>query len=252
MSEILSVKNAKKYYGSGENLVKALDDVSFSVREGELMSIMGPSGSGKSTLLNVISTIDKVDSGYIKIGDNELSKIKGKNLARFRSRNLGFIFQELNLLDTMTLYENIQLALSINKCPYKDMESKIIEISKQLGIEKILHKYPYEVSGGQKQRCACARALINNPRIILADEPTGSLDMNSSKKLMQLFEIINKKFNITIVIVTHNPLVASYCNRVLFIKDGKLENELFCDGNQRSVFLKGIQAITSKFEEEFL
>lgn len=252
MSEILSVKNAKKYYGSGENLVKALDDVSFSVREGELMSIMGPSGSGKSTLLNVISTIDKVDSGYIKIGDNELSKIKGKNLARFRSRNLGFIFQELNLLDTMTLYENIQLALSINKCPYKDMESKIIKISKQLGIENILHKYPYEVSGGQKQRCACARALINNPRIILADEPTGSLDMNSSKKLMQLFEIINKKFNITIVIVTHNPLVASYCNRVLFIKDGKLENELFCDGNQRSVFLKGIQAITSKFEEEFL
>lgn len=187
---------------------------------------MGASGSGKTTLLNCISTIDEVTSGHIFIDGKDITELKEKELASFRRENLGFIFQDFNLLDTLTISENISLALIINKEDANKVEKKVKNIAEKLGIEEILNKYPYEVSGGQKQRCACARALINKPKLILADEPTGALDSKSSRMLLETMDEMNEKLNATILMVTHDSFSASFCKRVLFLKDGKIFNEI--------------------------
>ncbi|WP_251861338.1 ABC transporter ATP-binding protein [Clostridium sp. Marseille-Q2269] len=250
MDTILSVNNVKKYYGKDNNLVKAVNDISFNVQRGELLAVTGSSGSGKSTLLNLLSSIDIVDSGNILINNEDLTKMNNKQLLKFRREKLGFVFQDLNLLNTLTLYENIQLSLSINRCNPKVMDDKIQSISKKLGIDNILNKYPYEVSGGQKQRCSCARAIINNPDIILADEPTGALDSKSAKNLLKILQNINKEFNATVIIVTHDSYVASYCSRVLFIKDGKIVTELKRHENNKEKLYKEILSITSEYSKE--
>ena len=226
MSQILKIENIEKYYGNRSNLTKAIDGISFDVEEGEFVAIMGASGSGKTTLLNCISTIDEVTSGHIFIDGKDITELKEKDLASFRRENLGFIFQDFNLLDTLTISENISLALIINKEEVNKVEEKVDDIAEKLGIKEILNKYPYEVSGGQKQRCACARALINKPKLILADEPTGALDSKSSRMLLETMDEMNEKLNATILMVTHDSFSASFCKRVLFLKDGKIFNEI--------------------------
>ena len=226
MQKTLEIKNLKKFYGTKNNITKAVNDLSLEVEEGEFVAIMGASGSGKTTLLNCISTIDEVTSGHIFIDGKDITELKEKELAGFRRENLGFIFQDFNLLDTLTISENISLALIINKEDANKVEKKVKNIAEKLGIEEILNKYPYEVSGGQKQRCACARALINKPKLILADEPTGALDSKSSRMLLETMEEMNEKLNATILMVTHDSFSASFCKRVLFLKDGKIFNEI--------------------------
>ena len=186
MDEVLKIKNIEKYYGNKGNIVKAIDDISFIVKKGEFVGVMGPSGSGKTTLLNMIATIDDVSSGNIYLDGNDLTEISQRNIAKFRRENLGFIFQDFNLLDTLTIHENIALALTINKTKKDHIDSKVLDVAKKLGIEDLLSKYPYEVSGGQKQRTACARALVTNPKLILADEPTGALDSKSAQMLIEM------------------------------------------------------------------
>ena len=226
MQKTLKVENLKKYYGTKNNITKAVNDLSLEVEEGEFVAIMGASGSGKTTLLNCISTIDEVTSGHIFIDGKDITELKEKDLASFRRENLGFIFQDFNLLDTLTISENISLALIINKEEVNKVEEKVDDIAEKLGIKEILNKYPYEVSGGQKQRCACARALINKPKLILADEPTGALDSKSSRMLLETMDEMNEKLNATILMVTHDSFSASFCKRVLFLKDGKIFNEI--------------------------
>ena len=195
MENILKIDKIEKYYGNKSNLTKAIDNLSFHVDKGEFVAIMGASGSGKTTLLNCISTIDKVTSGHIYIADNDITKLKGNNLNKFRREELGFIFQDFNLLDTLTAYENIALALSIQNISAKKIDERIRKIAKELNITEILEKYPYQMSGGQKQRVASARAIITNPKLVLADEPTGALDSKSSKMLLEQFEHLNKTIN---------------------------------------------------------
>lgn len=240
LDKILDIKNVEKYYGNKGNVVKAIDDMSFQVFKGEFVGVMGPSGSGKTTLLNIISTIDEVSSGYIHIDGNDLTKINQKDIAKFRRENLGFIFQDFNLLDTLTIHENIALALTINRHKKQDIDSKVKAAAAELGIEDILQKYPYEVSGGQKQRCACARALITNPKLILADEPTGALDSRSAQMLIEMISHLNKELGATILMVTHDSFTASYCDRILFIKDGKIFTELIKGQNTRKQFFNQI------------
>lgn len=235
MKHVLIVENICKSYGSGENEVKAIKNISFTIEEGEMTAIMGPSGSGKTTLLNVLSTIDTIDQGSIKINDESIEKLNEKKRAKFRKQRLGFIFQDFNLLDTLTIYENIELVLSINHYPAKKIPEYIKGMAEKLGIQKILNKYPYEVSGGQKQRCACARAIINNPDLVLADEPTGALDSNATKNLMEMLKEMNHMLKTTILIVTHDANVASYCKRVLIIKDGSLFEDINEDINYNNV-----------------
>lgn len=245
MEKVLEVKNIEKYYGNKGNLTKAIDNISFNVFKGEFVGIMGASGSGKTTLLNCISTIDKVTSGDIIVNNNDITKLKGDKLNKFRREDLGFIFQDFNLLDTLTNYENIALALTIQGVKPKEIDDRIKYISKKLGIEKILNKYPYEVSGGQKQRVASARAIITNPKLVLADEPTGALDSKSARMLLENFEYLNNKLNATIVMVTHDAFTASYCKRILFIKDGKIFNELTKgDSTRKEFFDKIIDVVT--------
>ncbi len=238
--EILKVCNIEKYYGKKGNVVKAINNISFSVDKGEFIAIMGASGSGKTTLLNCISTIDKVSSGYIYLNEKEITKLSEKALARFRRVSLGFIFQDFNLLDTLTNYENIALALSILKINHKEIDARVQAISKTLNISDILNKFPYEVSGGQKQRIAAARAIITNPSLILADEPTGALDSKSAKDLLESMEKLNKNLNATIMMVTHDAFTASYANRILFIKDGQIFNELIKGNDSRKEFFNRI------------
>ena len=226
MTKILEVKNVEKYYGNKNVLTKAVNNISFSVEEGEFVAIMGASGSGKTTLLNLISTIDKVTSGTILVNGEDITKIKGNKLNIFRRDKLGFIFQDFNLLDTLTGYENIALSLSIKNVKPKEIDKRINDIATKLNIKKILNKYPYQMSGGEKQRIASARAIINNPKLILADEPTGALDSKSSKQLLESFEYLNKDLKSTILMVTHDSFSASYASRVIFIKDGKIFNEI--------------------------
>ena len=226
MTKILEVKNVEKYYGNNNVLTKAVTNISFSVEEGEFVAIMGASGSGKTTLLNLISTIDKVTSGTILVNGEDITKIKGNKLNIFRRDKLGFIFQDFNLLDTLTGYENIALSLSIKNVKPKEIDERINDIATKLNIKKILNKYPYQMSGGEKQRIASARAIINNPKLILADEPTGALDSKSSKQLLESFEYLNKDLKSTILMVTHDSFSASYASRVIFIKDGKIFNEI--------------------------
>lgn len=240
MERVLKIKNIEKYYGSKGNIIKALDDISFDVFKGEFVGVMGPSGSGKTTLLNTIATIDEVSSGNIYIGDMDLTEINQKDIAKFRRENLGFIFQDFNLLDTLTIHENIALALTINKTKKSEIDGKVKKIARELGIEDLLLKYPYEVSGGEKQRTACARALITNPKIILADEPTGALDSRSAQMLIEMISDLNKKLEATILMVTHDSFTASYCERILFIKDGKIFTELVKGNNTRRQFFNQI------------
>ena len=201
---------------------------------------MGASGSGKSTLLNVISTIDKVTSGHILVNNEDITKLKGKKLNKFRREELGFIFQDFNLLDTLTAFENIAIALTIQKVNAKEIDKKVKEIADKLGIKDILKKYPYQVSGGQKQRIASARAIITNPKIVLADEPTGALDSKSARQLLENFEFLNQKMKATILMVTHDAFTVSYSNRILFIKDGKIFNEIIKGNDTRKQFFEKI------------
>ena len=240
MGEILKIDSIEKYYGNKGNILKAIDDVSFEVQKGEFVGVMGPSGSGKTTLLNVIATIDEVSSGQIYLNGKDLTEINKKEIGRFRRENLGFIFQDFNLIDTLTIHENIALALTINKTNKNEIDGKVNSVAKELGIEEILTKYPYEVSGGQKQRTACARALITNPKLILADEPTGALDSRSAQMLIEMISSLNKDFKATILMVTHDSFTASYCDRILFIKDGKIFTELVRGNNTRKQFFNQI------------
>lgn len=240
MGEILKIGSIEKYYGNKGNILKAIDDVSFEVQKGEFVGVMGPSGSGKTTLLNVIATIDEVSSGHIYLNGKDLTEINKKEIGRFRRENLGFIFQDFNLIDTLTIHENIALALTINKTNKNEIDGKVNSVAKELGIEEILTKYPYEVSGGQKQRTACARALITNPKLILADEPTGALDSRSAQMLIEMISSLNKDFKATILMVTHDSFTASYCDRILFIKDGKIFTELVRGNNTRKQFFNQI------------
>lgn len=241
MKEILKVLNIEKYYGNKGNVTKAIDNISFSVFEGEFVGIMGPSGSGKTTLLNTISTIDNVTVGKILINDMDITRLKSKDIDDFRLNLLGFIFQDFNLLDTLTAYENISLALTINNSyGILDMDKRIRDISKYLEIEGVLNKYPYEMSGGQKQRVAIARALIKNPSLILADEPTGALDSKASRLILEKFEMINKELKSTILMVTHDAFAASYAQRILFIKDGKIFTEIRKGSDSRKEFFNKI------------
>ena len=240
MEKILRVEKIQKYYGNKDNITKAIDGISFDVNEGEFIGIMGASGSGKTTLLNCIATIDNVSSGHIFLGEQDITEIKEKDISRFRRENLGFIFQDFNLLDTLTAYENIALILTINKVQERKIDGKIKEIAVKLGIEDILNKYPYQVSGDQKQRCAAARAIINNPKIILADEPTGALDSKSAKQLLEIMDEMNEKMKATILMVTHDPLSASYCGKILFLKDGKIFNRIEKGDKSRREFYNEI------------
>lgn len=245
MSKILQVEQIEKYYGNKGNVTKAIDHISFQVESGEFVGIMGASGSGKTTLLNCISTIDKVTSGKIIINNKDITKLKGNNLNKFRREELGFIFQDFNLLDTLTCYENIALALTIQKAKVSEIERRVKVIAQKLEIESILKKYPYQISGGQKQRVASARAIVTNPQLILADEPTGALDSKSARQLLESFEQLNEKMNATILMVTHDAFTASYANRILFIKDGKIFNELIKGNDTRKQFFeKIIEVIT--------
>lgn len=240
MKNILEVKNIEKYYGNKSNLTKAIDNISFNIGSGEFVGIMGASGSGKTTLLNCISTIDRVTAGHIIINNQDITKLRGNKLNRFRSEELGFIFQDFNLLDTLTAYENIALALTIQKVNAKEIEQRVEKIASELGIETILNKYPYQVSGGQKQRIASARAIITNPKIILADEPTGSLDSKSARQLLSTFVTLNQDLKATILMVTHDAFTASYADRIIFIKDGKIFNELIKGNDSRKDFFEKI------------
>ncbi len=226
METILKIEQIEKYYGNKGNLTKAIDNISFDVEKKEFVAIMGASGSGKTTLLNCISTIDRVTSGHIYMNGNDITKLKGNALNRFRREELGFIFQDFNLLDTLTAYENIALALTIQGKKQKEIDQKVLAIAKKLNIVDILKKYPYQMSGGQKQRVASARAMITNPMLVLADEPTGALDSKSARMLLENFEYLNKELHATILMVTHDAFTASYASRVIFIKDGKIFHEL--------------------------
>ena len=251
MSNVLEVKNIEKYYGNKSNLTKAIDGISFNVGEGEFVGIMGASGSGKTTLLNCISTIDRVTAGKIIINNHDITKLKGNKLNKFRREELGFIFQDFNLLDTLTAYENIALALTIQKVNSHEIDKKVKEIAQKLEISEILNKYPYQISGGQKQRVASARAIITNPKMVLADEPTGALDSKSARQLLETFEHLNQKLGATILMVTHDAFTASYAERIIFIKDGKIFNELVKGEDTRKQFFEKIIEVQTLLGGDF-
>lgn len=239
--EILEVKNLTKIYGSenGEESTKALNGISFAVRKGEFVGIMGPSGSGKTTLLNILSGIDRGTSGKVEINNKDIYKMSKKELALFRRREIGYIFQDFNLLDSLTLQENIMLPMILDEKPPEDMEKRAKELMKLFEIYDISNKYPYNISGGQQQRTAVCRALMNSPSIIFGDEPTGNLDSKSSKGIMECFEKMNKELEATILIVTHDVFAASFCNKVIFIKDGEIHSEIIKKGTRKE-FLDSI------------
>lgn len=246
MSTVLEVTNVEKYYGTKGNLTKALDNISMQVEQGEFVGIMGASGSGKTTLLNCISTIDRVTGGKILVNGKDITALRGESLTRFRRDTLGFVFQEYNLLDTMTAYENIALALSIQKMPTEKIREKVEAIANKLGITDVLEKYPYEMSGGQKQRVASARAVVTEPKLILADEPTGALDSRAARMLLESFCTLNQEMKSTILMVTHDAFTASYASRILFIKDGKVFTEVTREENEdrKSFFDRIIQVVS--------
>lgn len=238
--KILTIDKIEKYYGNKSSLTKAIDNISFEVEKGEFVAIMGASGSGKTTLLNCISTIDRVTSGHIYIGGKDITLLKGNQLNQFRREQLGFIFQDFNLLDTLTAYENIALALSIQNMKSNEIDQRIKKVAEELSIQTILDKYPYQLSGGQKQRVASARAIVTNPKLILADEPTGALDSKSSRMLLEKMNELHQELNATILMVTHDALSASYASRVIFIKDGKIFNEIHKGNDSRKEFFDEI------------
>ena len=245
MEPILKVEHVEKYYGGKGMMTKAVDNISFCVDKGEFVGIMGASGSGKTTLLNCIATIDTVTAGQIYVNGSSITGMPAKQLSAFRREQLGFIFQDFNLLDTLTAYENIALALSIMKAPVKQIEARVRYIAQALGIADILNKYPYQLSGGQKQRVACARAIITQPSLILADEPTGALDSKSARMLLESLETLNRELEATILMVTHDAFTASYCHRILFIKDGRIFNELVRGKNSRKEFFDRIISVVT-------
>ena len=233
---MLQVKNIEKYYGSKNHVTKALDRISFDVADGEFIAIMGASGSGKTTLLNCISTIDAVSAGDILLDGKSIAELPAEELAGFRRKKLGFVFQDFNLLDTLTIEENIILAMSINHSNPQSVKKKVDEVAQKLGISDVLNKFPYQVSGGQKQRAACGRAMAAGQSLLLADEPTGALDSKSSKNLLEIMTQMNKEMGATILMVTHDAYSASYAGRVLFLKDGRIFNELLRGERTRAVF----------------
>ena len=240
MNDYIRVCDVEKYYGNGSNVTKAIDRVSFQVAKGEFVGVMGASGSGKTTLLNMMSTIDRVTAGHIYYGDVDITELSEDGLSDFRKDNLGFVFQDYNLLDTLTIEENIVLAMTLHKEGRDSIKKKCAQMLRLLGITDIKDNFPYQVSGGQKQRCACARALVNNPRLILADEPTGALDSRSAQTLLETFSNMNASLKATILMVTHDAFSASYCRRILFLKDGKIFHELMRVSKSRREFLNEI------------
>lgn len=243
MTAILTAKNISKVYGKkGANAYTAIRDLSFTMEKGEFIGIMGPSGSGKTTLLNTIATLDPVTEGEITIGGTSLSAMNEEELSDFRSQQLGFIFQDFNLLENMSVFENIALPLSLRNTAVPKITATVQQVSSLLGINDILEKFPAEISGGQKQRTAIARALVHNPALLLADEPTGALDSKNAAILMETLSDLNKEQKVSVLMVTHDPLSASYCSRVLFIKDGKIDKELYAASN-REQFYKEILAV---------
>lgn len=236
--QVLKVENIRKIYGSKKSSKQymALKSISFDVNEGQFIGVMGPSGSGKTTLLNILGSIDKPTTGKFYMGDKDITSFNKKQLAKHRIENIGFIFQDYNLLETMTIKENIILPLALSGHKPKNMEEKLMKITKNMGITKVIEKYPYEVSGGEQQRAAACRALITNPKIILADEPTGNLDSKSGKDLLELLTYINNEYKATILMVTHDVFAASYCEKIMFIRDGEIYNELYAGNNKKEFF----------------
>lgn len=245
MSEILKLENVEKYYGNKLNITKAVDKISLTVDKGEFVAIMGASGSGKTTLLNCISTVDRVTAGSIYVDGKDITKIKGGKLNKFRREQLGFIFQDFNLLDTLTAYENIALPLSIKNARPDEIYVRVMDIAEKLDIVDVMDKHSYEMSGGQRQRVAAARALITNPKLVLADEPTGALDSKSSRYLLKSMSKLNQELEATILMVTHDAFTASYASRVIFIKDGKVFNQIRKGEDTRKAFFdKIIEVVT--------
>ena len=245
MKDYIRVCDIEKYYGTDKTVTKAVDRVSFAVEQGEFIGVMGASGSGKTTLLNMLSAIDRVTAGHIFYEDTDITELSEAQIARFRKDNLGFVFQEYNLLDTLTLEENIMLAMSLRKEKKSVIEKECREMLRLLGIEEVKDQFPYQVSGGQKQRCACARALVNHPKLILADEPTGALDSRATQTLLETFTRMNQEQKATIFMVTHDAFSASYCGRILFLKDGKIFHELIRGEKPRRAFLNEILDVLS-------
>ena len=237
---LLSVRDVRKVYGSREAVTRALDDVSFDIAQGEFVGVMGPSGSGKSTLLNCISTIDAVTSGSIILNGRDITQLRSRQLSKFRRDDLGFIFQDANLLDTLTGFENIALALTIKGEKADSVRAKVDRTADLLGVADVLQKYPRQMSGGQRQRVAAARAIVADPKLVLADEPTGALDSRNAAVLLETLEVLNEKLHATIMMVTHDAVAASYADRILFIKDGKLFNELRRGDSSRTDFYQRI------------
>lgn len=245
MSDYIRVSDVEKYYGNTSNVTKAVNRVSFHVEKGEFVGVMGASGSGKSTLLNLLATVDRVTAGHIYYEDTDITELHEDALAEFRKNNLGFVFQEYNLLDTLTIEENIILALTLQGRGKGEITEKCGEMLQLLEIEDIRDKFPYQVSGGQKQRCACARAMVNAPKLLLADEPTGALDSRSAQILLETFTKLNRTMKATILMVTHDAFSASYCSRILFLKDGSLFHELVRGEKERRDFLQEILDVLS-------
>lgn len=245
MDIVLETKNIRKEYGSKGNSFVAIDNLNLEVQRGDFLGIMGPSGAGKTTLLNILSTIDKPSSGEVLYNGNNIVNMKNKDLSLFRRDNVGFIFQDFNLIDSMTIEDNIALPLSLSNVDASTIIKKTKELSSFLGIETQLKKYPYELSGGQKQRVAAARAMITNPTIIFADEPTGALDSKSSQELLEYLIKMNKELNTTIIMVTHDAFAASYCEKILFLKDGKIHARLDKDNNRKEFFNRIIDLLAN-------
>ena len=241
---VLEVRHIEKVYGSRQNVTRALNDVSFAVNQGEFVGIMGASGSGKSTLLNCVSTIDAVTSGEVLVGGVDVTRMKTAKLTRFRREQLGFIFQDSNLLDTLTARENIALALTINHAPAREVPARVEQVAARLGVADVLDKFPHQMSGGQKQRVAAARAIVTNPSLVLADEPTGALDSKNSRRLLESLEALNAD-GATIIMVTHDSFAASYARRALFLKDGRVWNEIVRGTKTRKAFFDEIMDVVS-------
>ena len=245
MGREIRVEDVEKYYRNGRQVTKAVDRVSFTVEPGEFMGVMGASGSGKTTLLNLLATVDRVTAGHIYYQDTDITELTDDELSEFRKKNLGFIFQDYNLLDTLTLEENIELAMSLQekkKAVIRDECERMIGL---LGLEAVRHAFSYQVSGGQRQRCACARAMVNHPRLLLADEPTGALDSRAAQILLSTFTKMNREMGATIFMVTHDAFSASYCSRILFLQDGKIFHELVKGKRTRREFLQEILDVLS-------
>lgn len=244
--QILKIENISKIYGTKKNSNKytALRNISFEVKQGEFIGVMGASGSGKTTLLNILGSLDKPTTGKFIMNGNDISTLDKNRLAKHRMENIGFIFQDYNLLETMTLKENIILPLTLMGRDLKMIETKLSSLANDLGIVPVLDKYPYEVSGGEQQRAAACRALINNPKLLLADEPTGNLDSKSGKDLLNLLSFINTEYKATVLMVTHDVFAASYCQKIMFIRDGEIYNELYA-GNDKKQFFDSIIDVMS-------